>query len=199
MSFATVLFTPFVLLFPAAGVIGTPDLYEPAQAAAVSVDIPPGQSAMPPGAEPVRPGRVFREMAGSFRAESQNQVRIERHMEIRITPARPMPFPGEFPFDRLPREIPSRLIERDIGRCVPASGIARVQPDRGNRLILFMRDRRMIGAQLERTCRARDFYSGFYISRTPDGRICVDRDTLLSRSGANCRLSRLSQLIDPDD
>jgi hypothetical protein len=71
-----------------------------------------------------------------------------------------------------------------------------VQPDRGSRLILYMRDRRMLSATLERACRARDFYSGFYVDRTNDGQLCVDRDTLLSRSGANCKLTRIRQLIE---
>jgi hypothetical protein len=52
---------------------------------------------------------------------------------------------------------------------------------------------------LNRACRARDFYSGFYVERASDGRICVDRDTLLSRSGANCKLTRIRQLVDADE
>jgi hypothetical protein len=91
------------------------------------------------------------------------------------------------------------MVERNIGRCVPVSSISGVQPDSGGRLILFLRDRRMVSAVLERACRARDFYSGFYIERTTDGRLCVDRDTLLSRSGANCKLTRIRQLVDADE
>ena len=97
------------------------------------------------------------------------------------------------------RDPPTRFIERNIGRCVPVSGISGVQPDAGNRLLLFMRDRRVVSAMLERACRARDFYSGFYVERTPDGQLCVDRDTLLSRSGANCKLTRIRQLIETDE
>jgi hypothetical protein len=86
-----------------------------------------------------------------------------------------------------------------MGRCVSVSNISGVQPDNGGRLILFLRDRRMVSAVLERACRARDFYSGFYIERTTDGQLCVDRDTLLSRSGANCKLTRIRQLVDADE
>jgi hypothetical protein len=57
----------------------------------------------------------------------------------------------------------------------------------------------MVTAELERTCHARDFYSGFYLERNSDGMVCVDRDTLLSRSGTNCKLSRIRQLVPADD
>jgi hypothetical protein len=143
-------------------------------------------------------GQLFSGMAGGFRVPTQEQVRIEQHTTIRISPARPRQ-PPPFMLDMPPREPGPRFTERSIGRCVPVAHISGVQPDTGNRLILFLRDRRMISAMLERTCRARDFYSGFYIQRTSDGHLCVDRDTLLSRSGANCRLTRIRQLVDIDD
>jgi hypothetical protein len=54
----------------------------------------------------------------------------------------------------------------------------------------------VVSASLERSCSARDYYSGFYIERNSDGQICVRRDSLLSRSGANCKLTRLRQLVD---
>ena len=91
------------------------------------------------------------------------------------------------------------MAEREMGRCLPVAGIAGVQVGQGNRLILFMRDRRVISAALERACSARDYYSGFYVERSNDGQICVRRDSLLSRSGANCKLTRLHQLVDPDN
>ena len=64
----------------------------------------------------------------------------------------------------------------------------------GNRLLLFMRDQHVVLAALEKACRAEDFYSGFYVARNGDGLLCTDRDTLQSRSGANCRLLALHEL-----
>jgi hypothetical protein len=191
MSFAAVLLTPFVLLFPAS-VMGVRELYEIPDAA-VSGNPPEN----PADAAAERPGWVFRDVAERFRVQAQHQVRIEQHMTIRITPSRPVTMPPNFLFDFRQREASPRLIERNMGRCLPIAGISGVQPDpAGNRLILFLRDRRMVSATLERACRARDFYSGFYVDRTEDGQLCVDRDTLLSRSGMNCKLTRLRQLID---
>jgi hypothetical protein len=190
MSLAAVLFTPLMLLFPAASVIETREGQEEAPVEAASSPSVPAPDG--PGS-----GWVFREVAESFRVPAQNQVRIEQHMSIRITPLpRPPQLPRSYLLDIPQREIGPRFLERKMGRCLPVAGISGVQPDAGNRLILFMRDRRMVSATLERACRARDFYSGFYVDRTNDGQLCVDRDTLLSRSGANCKLTRFRQLID---
>ena len=64
-----------------------------------------------------------------------------------------------------------------------------------NRLILFMRDRRLVSAALEKTCSPRDFYSGFYVERTEDGLFCTGRDVLKSRTGATCGVRRFANLI----
>lgn len=199
MSFATVLLTPFVLLFPAAGTIVVSEWHE----------VPPVALGENPPGWPTprqRPGDeakewVFREVTESFRVESQNQVRIEQNMSVRIAPlSRPMTQPPpQFMMDFPRRELAPRMVERNIGRCLPVASISGVQADSGSRLILYLRDRRMISATLDRACRARDFYSGFYLQRTTDGQICADRDTLLSRSGANCKLTRIRQLVQSDD
>lgn len=134
------------------------------------------------------------------RVEPQDawQIRIEQRMTIRISPRSPRTAPPDM-FVGLPDgEIGSHFSERKIGKCLSIAGIAGVQPDGDNRLLLFMRDRRLVSAELERACRARDFYSGFYLSHTSDGQLCIDRDTLLSRSGMNCRLTRIRQLVEVD-
>lgn len=197
MSFAAVLLVPFVLLYPAVGAI---EAREPQAAAPADLtgDVRPEQAESRVGSIQWS-SPVFREVAESFRIQAQNQVRIEQHMSIRIAPSGPMTTPPNIILDFRQREIGPRLVERKIGKCLPVSGIAAVRPDAGNRVILFMRDRRMVSAQLERACRGRDFYSGFYVDRTPDGQLCVDRDTLLSRSGANCKVTRIRQLIEPDE
>ena len=198
MSFAAVLLTPFVLLFPAAGVIQAREMHELPPAAAG--ETPAGPDMIAGGAGDVPRTWIFREMAESFRVRGQNQVRVEQHMSIRVVPlSRPVTAPPPVMLDFPQRATATRFVERNIGRCLSISAISGVQPDMGSRLILFLRDRRLVSAVLERTCRARDFYSGFYVERTADGQICVDRDTLQSRSGANCKLTRIRQLVEPDD
>lgn len=129
---------------------------------------------------------------------AQNQVRIEQRVVVRITPQSPAP--RQSLMAELPqRALPPRFEERKMEKCLPVSGIAGVQTGSGNRLLLFLRDRRVVTANLEKSCRARDFYSGFYVERNEDGMLCVDRDKLQSRSGANCEISRMRQLVEVDE
>lgn len=123
-----------------------------------------------------------------------SQVRIEQRVIVRIAPPGPTLRSSIAAASAAPVSAP-RFSERKIGKCVPVSGIAAVQPDGASRLLLLMRDRRLILASLEKACRARDFYSGFYIERSDDGKLCVERDKLHSRAGANCEISRMRQLV----
>ncbi|MFC4295678.1 hypothetical protein ACFO0A_11495 [Novosphingobium tardum] len=140
---------------------------------------------------------VWRSIVDGFSAPAQNQVRIEQRLVIRVAPVAPtrmrrLPDPPAFSID-------DQYRERKVGRCVAVAGIAGVQIASDDRLLLFMRDQRLISAQLEKACSARDFYSGFYMERSEDGNLCVDRDMLQSRAGASCSLSRLRQLVAKDE
>ena len=63
------------------------------------------------------------------------------------------------------------------------------------RAALFLRDRRMLAAQLEKGCSPREFYQGFYMEPSEDGLLCVNRARLMSRSGAKCKVARLHQMV----
>lgn len=124
------------------------------------------------------------------------QVRIERSITIRIAP--PGPTLRQSMVAEAAPTLP-RLSERKMGKCVALAGIAAVRPDVGGKLLLFMRDRRLISATLEKACSARDFYAGFYVERTSDGMLCADRDKLHSRAGATCSVGKLRQLVAEGD
>ena len=152
---------------------------------------PPELLAAPPE------GRAgWSDVADAFRSAPAEQVRIEQRTIIRITPLGPA---REMLADLPQAPLAPRFRERKVGKCVPIAGIAGVQIGGDDRLMLYMRDQRMIGVSLEKACRARDFYSGFYLERNGDGRLCVDRDMIHSRSGASCSLSRLRQLVAIDE
>ncbi len=200
MSLAAVLLAPLAMLLPAAGAV------EPVQGGVgqplpVAAQSETPQNRMSQPAAPILPAfdpagaMVFSMIAQSFRAQALDQVRIEQRVTIRITP-RPAPMRPNMLADLPSRPLASRFDERDIGRCLPISGIAGVQVRGADRLILYMRDQRVVSAALERSCTARDFYSGFYVERNSDGQICVKRDMLRSRSGANCKLSKIRQLVE---
>jgi len=59
----------------------------------------------------------------------------------------------------------------------------------------IMRDRRLLSATLERVCDPDAFYLGASVERNADGRLCSGRDTLRSRTGANCQISRINRLV----
>lgn len=136
----------------------------------------------------------FNPLAALHRSSVARQVRIEQRVVVRIAPqpsSARMNMMAEMPA----RAAPPRFEERGKEKCVALDGIAGVQTGSGNRLVLFLRDRRMISVNLEKACRARDFYSGFYVEKNKDGRLCVERDKLQSRTGARCEVEVMRQLV----
>lgn len=191
MNFAASFLAPFALLLSAIGVdeelseqpVADEEAAQAYPEVAAGVDVP----AWPLG------------VVRSFAPEAAQQVHIEQRMTIRVSPRAPRTPPPREMFSAPQQHREPRFSERKIGKCIPIGGIAGVEPNGQNSLILFMRDRRMINVELDRSCPSRAFYSGFYLSRSTDGMVCVDRDTLHSRSGSACTLKRMRQLVPRDD
>lgn len=149
-------------------------------------------------------------LASPLGPDTWNQVRIEQRLIIRITPRdagrdaippQVMPMqPIMQPMVPQPRatSVQVRVRERKTGNCMPALGIAAVQPITDGRLMFYMRDRRMIAAGLEKACSARDFYLGFYMTKTADGQLCVGRDQIHSRAGTTCKLKEVREYVPVD-
>lgn len=126
--------------------------------------------------------------------DAWNQVRIEQRMIIRIAPR----MPGQmFVLPSRPPQQP-RFFERKTAKCLPIASIAGVQAESAGRLLLITRSHKLIGASLDKSCRARDFYSGFYVEQNADGQLCAGRDIIHSRAGANCAVTKLRELV-PDE
>ena len=174
--------TPFALLLPAVPAVLPHNVDEAAQAAPDDDKSPRGFAVAP-----VTPLRLLEE---ARRPPVEYQVRIEQRVIIRIAPSTPQ---------RVERSLSElnqrsgRFEEVRLGECIPISMIAAVTPQ-DNRLLLFMRDRRILSLALERACNPEDFYLGFYIERQ-DGQLCERRDRLQSRAGASCRVTRLNRLV----
>ena len=201
MSLAAAIMTPLALSLPAPGAAELP-ASRPIDAVSVADD--ERLEERPANAVPERPandeftGWTLQFQIVQYEPEPAQQVRIEQRMTIRIIPRNDAT--QQMTFSELPdRAIGPRFVERKIGDCVKASRITGVQTDVGNRLLLFMSDRKIVSAMLERACRSRDFYSGFYLSKNKDGKLCIARDTLQSRSGANCKLTQLRELVEVGD
>lgn len=192
MNLAAAFLAPFSMLLTAAG-LGDGEGEEPAPA-------PAPANVTPDGLDETWVLRAWTSAAVlSPEPAAARQVHIEQRMTIRVAPRAAVPPPRDMLTAQPQRRGGPRLSERKIGKCIATAGIVGVEPSGPSSLILFMRDRRMISAELDRSCRSRAFYSGFYLSRSVDGKVCVDRDTLLSRSGSACKLSRIRQLVEEDD
>lgn len=166
------------------------------------------RASLPPSSKPRIWSATIGAIAGSDplsvlnRDHIAHQVRIERRVIIRISPRREESRVGPGGTWRSNRSMHprgTRLREVEMEPCVQAARIAGVQTGTGNRLLLFLNDDRIVSLNLERACRARDFYSGFYVERHEDGMICIKRDLLKSRSGATCEVDRMRRLVAADD
>lgn len=186
-SLAALLLAPLALLLPATAALrAAPD-------AEIVRDGPQSRPPLIAGEGSAMSGPV-RALAPDRLDEPSFQVRIEQRVIIRIAPGTPVAR------DQMMATLPRRAIresyqEERFRGCIPISTIVGVQPGPNNRLLLFMSDRRVLSAALERSCNARDFYSGFYIERNEDGRLCGGRDHLQSRAGASCAVETLNRLV----
>jgi len=131
-------------------------------------------------------------------AEIQFQTRIERRVIIRIAPLSPMAPPISLQQRKSePSVAPRRRPGGSAQQCIAIADIAGVRLGEGRDLLLYMRDRRVIGTRLEPSCQVNGFYSGFYVERPDDGMLCAGREALHARSGGDCMLGSFHEL-EPD-
>jgi hypothetical protein len=105
---------------------------------------------------------------------------------------------------RLPRVAPSAaaasptpLVAWREGRgvrCLPVRSLAGATSLGQHSVDLILRDNSRVRARLEQRCPALDYYRGFYIDTTADGRICAGRDFIRSRAGGECQIDRFLTL-----
>lgn len=145
---------------------------------------------------PRRPVQRDGPVATPLSAPVAGQVSIEQRITTRVNPRpAPMPMnPAAFAESLNGRREP-RLTERKLGKCVPVNAIRGVQPVAADRLLLIMRDERLVTAELQKGCEARQFYSGFIVKRNADGQVCIARDSIQSRSGASCQITGFRLLV----
>lgn len=189
------LLAPLALLFPAATVDVSPGRGPVAinaiEAEWSAASVPAGPPLLN---DPMESSAFSGFITQGLGDDAWNQVRIEQRMIIRIAPR----LPGQmFTLPSRP-QFPPRFFERKTPKCLPITSIAGVQAESPGRLMLITRNRKLIGASLDKSCHARDFYSGFYVEQNADGQLCAGRDIIHSRAGANCAVTKLRELV-PDD
>jgi hypothetical protein len=133
-------------------------------------------------------------------APAAEQVSIQQRVTVRIGPrSAPMPMEPAMFDSAMETGRGPRFVERKFGNCLSMDSIAGVQAIDRDRLLLILKDHRMVTARLEKGCQGREFYSGFIVARNSDAQICVGRDRLMSRSGMGCQVSGFKQLVQISD
>ncbi len=189
------LLAPFALMLPAA--VAVEEARGPFPVTEVAGE--DGQLSVPTAAAGPVSDENLRDLIALFRPAGAQQVRIEERVTIRIAP-RPSPLmPSMFAQEFTPQQGVPRFLERKMGKCVAMTAIMGVQPARGNRLILMLRDRRTVSATLPKSCQAQAYYSGFLVAKSNDGMICQGRDLLMARNGTNCTVTGFRQIVEQAD
>jgi len=127
------------------------------------------------------------EWAGSELA----QLTIHERLIIRIPHVAPRRGPATL------RATPTAplWLEKKGPRCVEMKSLTGAAVGGGGEVDLIVEGTRRIRANLEVGCPATNFFSGFYLKPTKDGKICARRDVIRSRSGARCGIERFRKLV----
>lgn len=105
---------------------------------------------------------------------------------------------------RIPRVSPTRARATPIApawrekkgpHCVEMKSLTGAAISEDGDVDLIVEGVRRIRAKLDDECPAMNFYSGFYLKPTADGKICARRDLLRSRSGSRCGIDRFRKLV----
>jgi hypothetical protein len=140
----------------------------------------------------ISPALLLLAAIGAARAEPEQdrvefaQLIIRERVIIRV-PAQPAP--------AVPPRI--KLKEKKGPRCLPMSGVAGAAVIEQDSVDLILKGGSRVRARFESSCPALDYYSGFYILPTRDGQICADRDSIHTRAGGECQITRFRALV-PD-
>lgn len=93
------------------------------------------------------------------------------------------------------RELPLVWKEKKAPKCVAMRNILGMQAVQRDSIDLITRQKQRLRAQLNRGCRALDFYAGFYMQGSKDGKLCEDRDQIHARTGARCEIDKFRLMV----
>ncbi len=118
---------------------------------------------------------------GWFKIDFGYQRRQQERVIIRIPPK--------------PAPAPVKWKEQKIGKCILMNRLVGSRPGPKESLEILTSDGNVIRAYLGDGCLAREFYAGAYVERSADGKLCIDRDLLHARTGAQCEIDKFRLLV----
>lgn len=119
--------------------------------------------------------------------EGWNGFQTSQRVIIRIPP-KPVPAAAK-------KSEPIEYKEEKIGKCILMDRLIGARPGAKESLEILTRDGNLIRAYLGDGCLAREFYAGAYVERSADGKLCIDRDLLHARTGAQCEIDKFRLLV----
>ncbi|MGR4893034.1 hypothetical protein ACIPPQ_18525 [Sphingopyxis sp. LARHCG72] len=130
-------------------------------------------------------------------ASSFWQVVIEQQLIIRVPAQRSQlnNFAAGPSSSRRATELPIVWKEKKAPKCVAMRNILGMQAVQRDSIDIITRQKQRLRAQLNRGCRALDFYAGFYMQGSKDGRLCEDRDQIHARTGAKCEIDKFRLMV----
>jgi len=93
------------------------------------------------------------------------------------------------------RQAPVEWKEKKAPKCIAMRNILGMQGAQRDSIDLITRQKQRLRAQLNRGCRALDFYAGFYMQGSKDGQLCEDRDQIHARTGAKCEIDKFRLMV----
>lgn len=135
-------------------------------------------------------------------ASSFWQVVIEQQLIIRVPAQRSQlnNFAAGPSMSKRATELPIVWKEKKAPKCVAMRNILGMQAVQRDSIDIITRQKQRLRAQLNRGCRALDFYAGFYMQGSKDGKLCEDRDQIHARTGAKCEIDKFRLMVPvPED
>lgn len=132
--------------------------------------------------------------AGTWQGAQMAQANMSLRERIIIR----IPLPGlRAALSRRPAAPPpmTRWRTRKGPRCVPLSALAGAQVAAPASVDLILKGGMRVRAALQSSCPALDYYGGFYLRPTDDGKVCADRDAIHTRAGGACEIERFRRLV----
>lgn len=125
------------------------------------------------------------------------QVIIEQQLIIRVPAQRSRlnNFAAEPGPSRRATDVPIVWKEKKAPKCVAMRNIMGMQAVQRDSIDIITRQKQRLRAQLNRGCRALDFYAGFYMQGSKDGQLCEDRDQIHARTGAKCEIEKFRLMV----